>query len=329
MTFKDWTQSMWDKIKARNPFYQEEMESNMANGGFSGYKPNTAKHRAMRETTQQEAVPQQDPMMAGMNWDPQPQEPAYGGYTSQVQPQQPVFQQATGYQQAAAWPNQGTYQQPMGGYTMNQQTPWPQEPQWPDQNMNAFQPQQGAAGYMNWQVPPQPTQPAQPAPVQDNISYMPGNFVGEDGKAYSHCERIAVVANVSMCYRVVEFMRNNESVIVNTEQITDEAENQRCLDLLYGAAFAMKCSFTRVAGKSIYLVAPNTVMVVPYKAIRHISDQDIQSRWPEQEREDRRDRYARADRYAARDDRYDRRDAYGRQDYNPYGGYRQASGYGR
>ncbi|MBR2718741.1 MAG: cell division protein SepF [Clostridia bacterium] len=344
MNLKDWTQSMWDKIKARSPFGQEDVESNMANGGFSGYKPNTAKHRAMRETMQQTAMndmPQMDPMMTGMNWDA---------------PQQATGFQGTGYQQAMGYQPTG-YQQPMGNFTA-QQPMMGYQPTGYQQPMNAWQEQpmmdpMMATGYQAPQqgfsfgntVPFQPqqaTQYQQPAPQQqaqpDNISYMPGNFVGDDGTAYSHCERIAMIANVSMCYRIIEFMRNNESVIVSTEQITDEEENQRCLDLLYGAAFAMKCSFTRIAAKSIYLVAPGSVMVIPYKAVRQISDQDIASRWPEQEWDNRRDRYAAQDnRYGARSQGYgrqqegytfNRRSYHQQDDYATYGGY-NAVGYGR
>lgn len=367
MAFKDWTQSMWDKIKARSPFAQDDLESNLANGGMSGYKPNTAKHRAMRETQQQTVLNemQMDPGMTGMNWE-QPQQmdqaTAFGGFTGMMPPQGTGYQ-ATGYQQQAtgyqATGYQPTgYQQPMNGYT-NMQQPmgyqpsgntmpyqgmgnWQEQPQQPymDPMANGFgAPQQQPQSFGNT-VPFPPVgqntqyqpfqQPQQPAQQPDNISYMPGNFVGEDGKAYAHCERVAVLSNVSMCYRIIEFMRNNESVIVSTEQITDEAENQRCLDLLYGAAFAMKCSFTRVAARSIYLVAPSTVMVVPYEAVRRMSDQDINSRWPEQEREPQRDRFSRSEnRYASRNQGYTfggRREYAAQDDYANYGGY-NAVGY--
>lgn len=334
MNLKDWTQSMWDKVKARSPFGQEDMASNMANGGFSGYKPNTTRHRAMHETVQQPPVSetaQMDPMMTGMNWAPpqQPEQPmGFGGFTGMVPPQATAYQQNTyqqmGYQPAGYQPPVNGWQQmdPMGagGYAA---------PQTPTGfgNTVPFPPVQSAPQQ------PQYQQPAQ----QDNISYMPGNFVGEDGTAYSHCERIAMIANVSMCYRIIEFMRNNESVIVSTEQITDEDENQRCLDLLYGAAFAMKCSFTRISAKSIYLIAPGTVMVIPYKAVRQISDQDMANRWPEQERETRRERFAQSEsRYGGRSQGFERQTEgyrYGRgsyapqESYNPYG--YQAVGYGR
>lgn len=366
MALKDWTQSMWDKIKARSPFGQDDMESNMANGGFSGYKPNTAKHRAMRETQMQTVMndmPQAEPMSTGMAWEQAPQTEqaaAFTGYTGMNQAT--GFQQSAAYQQTMGYQQPTGYQQNMGGYTAAQQPAMGYQPSGNTmqyQPMNAWQeqPQQPymdpmAAGYTMGQQQPhvsfgntaqfpfQQTQyQPQAAPAQqDNISYMPGNFVGEDGTAYSHCERIAVISNVSMCYRIIEFMRNNESVIVSTEQITDDAENQRCLDLLYGAAFAMKCSFTRIAAKSIYLLAPANVMVVPYEAIRRMSDQDINNRWPEQERESRFDRFAHQEgRYGARNQGYGRQQegyTFGRRDYaqqdsySSFGGY-QAVGYGR
>lgn len=367
MAFKDWTQSMWDKIKARSPFGQDDLSFNLANGGTSGYKPNTAKQRALRETQRQAAMngaQQAEPMSTGMNWEQYPQsEPATGftgmnaaqptGYQQAADYQQTAgyqqatgyqnmtgYQQATGYQSTTGYQQAANYQQPMdawqqpyadpmtAGYTMGQQQPhvsFGNTAQFPNQQAQystQYQPQ------FQQQMQYQP----QEAAPQDNISYMPGNFVGEDGRAYSHCERVAVLSNVSMCYRIIEFMRNNESVIVSTEQITDEAENQRCLDLLYGAAFAMKCSFTRIAAKSIYLLAPANVMVVPYESIRRMSDQDVSARWPEQERESRLDRFrAQDNRYGARSQGYTfgRRDyAQQQESYAPYGGY-QAVGYGR
>ena len=78
--------------------------------------------------------------------------------------------------------------------------------------------------------------------------------------------------------------------------------------------------------------------MIPYKAVRQMSDQDIASRWPEQEWNDRRDRYSRSEsRYNPRSQGYGRqqegytfgRRDYARQDeYAPYGGY-NAVGYGR
>ena len=67
---------------------------------------------------------------------------------------------------------------------------------------------------------------------------------------------------------------------MNVEYISDRAENQRCLDLLYGAAFAMQYTLTKIAEGSIYLISPQNVLVIPYETIRYASDQDLEDRWP-------------------------------------------------
>ena len=354
MTFKDWTQSIWDKVRSGGAFGQGEgVESNMANGGFSGYKPATAKHRPMG-ATQQQSMPQgADPMagMTGMNWEqPAPQSTGFTGMYPQGMGYQPAMNNAAPFQQPAMQPT--GMQPPMGGYQqppMNTPVPPMGTAMWPEQTGYMDNHPMGATGFgaapgafqgggynqgmgggqtSRFQAPE--------AAPQDNIRYMPGSFVGDDGKAYSHVERVAQVSSVSGCYRVIEFMRNSESVIVNTEMISDEAEIQRCLDLLYGAAFAMKCSLTRVARRSVYLIAPATVMVVPYDGIRRISDQDMNTRWPEADGESKWDRAFRGDRgYGSARQGYQsgregRNDPYaGRPAYQDDFTGRYAAGFGR
>ena len=122
MTFKDWTQSLWDRLKAGNPFGQDDMEFNRANGGYSGYHPNTAKNRALRETARQAAAQAEQP---AAGWDVQPEmqpQTGYTGFTGMMPPQATGYQpqggyapmppQATGYQQGGM--NGTAYQQPMG-----------------------------------------------------------------------------------------------------------------------------------------------------------------------------------------------------------------------
>ncbi len=151
-----------------------------------------------------------------------------------------------------------------------------QQPQSAPQPVQPMQPMQPVQAMQ----PVQPLQPAQPAAEPDNLSYMPNVFVGNDGTAYRHVERLTQPMSASTCYRLIEFMRNGESVIVNTELIQDERENQRCLDLLYGAAYTMNCTFTRIAARSIYLIAPATVTVIAYESIRQMNEQDAAVRWP-------------------------------------------------
>lgn len=279
MTFKDWTQSLWDKVKTSGGFGPDgSAETNMPHGGSCGYRPNTAKHRTVRETARQTPVTDMPQNTDAPGWG-QP-----GAYTGFQQAQGTGYQQpqGTGYQQPVDAAYTG-YQPPFTGYQPPVNAWAQQQPQQP--GYDAGQNFGGAAygyqgGYQDPGMNGTGYVPPQPNAAPNNIRYMPNTFVGDDQQAYRHSERIAVVTTVSTCYRLIEFMRNGESIIVNTEQITDEVENQRCLDLLYGAAYAMRCSFTRIASQSIYLIAPSYVLVQPYDTIDRMSEQDINHRWP-------------------------------------------------
>ena len=181
------------------------------------------------------------------------------------QPVQQAYQQGTGYQQP-----------------MPQQ--WQQQPQVQPQQHQYQTPQQRAMGF----TPEEESRPQrqskrqhraqQPQPV-NNIVYMPntGNtgFMDESGRAYTHMERVVQLVSVSACFRVIEFMRNGESVIVNTENIASETDTQRCLDLLAGAAFTMGSSMTKITQlKRAYLIAPQTVMVMADVAVNNWADRD-------------------------------------------------------
>ena len=91
---------------------------------------------------------------------------------------------------------------------------------------------------------------------------------------------MAQITGVPSCFRVIEFMYNNEAVIVNAEQITDLVEADRCMDLIFGAACAMKQRLMRVSGKQIYLITPPQVYVAPFEPLRRAGMADIERRWP-------------------------------------------------
>ncbi len=92
--------------------------------------------------------------------------------------------------------------------------------------------------------------------------------------------RVAQITGVPSCFRVIEFMYNNEAVIVNAEQVTDLVEADRCMDLIFGAACAMKQRLMRVSGKQIYLITPPQVYVAPFEGLRRAGMADIERRWP-------------------------------------------------
>ena len=331
MSFVDSMQALLDKVRQRTGGEEEQHTSNMANGGFSGYRPATAKHRVTRETGRQ-SVPEQATgydmgaqqsaftATAQTTW----QQPQQG--TGYQQPQQPTgYQQGTGYQPSMdGYQQNPPYQQGtgyqagwQGGYQPTNQGGWQQPPQqggWQDQSAWGQDASWGSS-QNNWQN-------GQAAP--NNISYFPGAFVGKDGRAYSHVERVAQVTQVPSCYRIIEFMRNGESVIVNTEMINDPAEIDRCLDMLYGAACALGCTLTRISSqKEIYLLSPETVMVVPYDGIRRMSDQEINNRWPDPDAMNDRYGWNQQGGYQERSGNYGRRGYAGRYDEG-YGSYQSA-----
>ncbi len=292
-----------------------------ANGGFTGYVMKQDKHAANQQQAmgpEQGGAPQ--PGMEGM-YPPgtgyQPPVQGFGatGY-QQAQPQgfgatgyQQVQHQgfgATGYQQAQPQGFGATgYQQaqPQGFGATGYQQAQPQG--FGATGYQQAQPQGfGATGYQ--QAQPQgfgatgyqpPVQPSSGAAgqraggqqtagqaqqfVPDNVRYMPGNYVGQDGTAYRAINRVATVGQLSDCFRLIEFMRNGETVLVNLEQVEDPTENDRCIDLIKGAATAMGCRFDRVAQRCIYLVTPITVGVELFPEIQQTSEDDQRWRWPE------------------------------------------------
>lgn len=180
------------------------------------------------------------------------------------QPQQPPMQQGNPTMQQRPM-------QPFGQQAAPQQTmqnPWPPQPQ------QAQQAQQSPVGGLTGRF--RGLKKEQPKQEPNNISYIDrGNFVGTDGKAYRHVERVAQLVSVSACFRIIEFMRNGESVIVNTESIANEADVQRCLDMLAGAAFTLGCSLTKITQvKRAYLIAPAAVLVMQDSAVSRWNEND-------------------------------------------------------
>lgn len=290
MTFKELKDSFLSRVSGARGNKQDEPEvvSNMANGGTSGYRPGKVQGRSIFSTQSipvQQATQPQPRQSTGMTG-------RFAAMDGQMQPDNGGFQQ-TGYQQ----PQQdftggmgGTYQQPYQP-TMNQgYQPTMNQPYYGQQPDNGGYQQTGyqQGGYQQggyqpngyqpngYQQPYQPQQPQQPQ-QPDNISYMPGssNFVDDDRRSYAHVERIVQLVSVAACFRIIEFMRNGESVIVNTESIANEADVQRCLDMLAGAAFTLECSLTKITQvKRAYLIAPKTVLVMQDKSFAHWNERD-------------------------------------------------------
>ena len=307
MALKDKVQGLLDKFKTRGDEQQPQLMSNRADGGFSGYQPKLPRRKpadAQAETMdtgffgmmpggvdantmqqfqqvggqtgsmQMPPVPQGQPMQpAGMQpprpmprqAGPQPQPVQATGFQPRPQPMPQPHRQQGQFTAFQPRPQMMGAQQPGGVQQRPQQFGAPTQQTQPPQRPQGFQPQQ-------------PVQQMQPH--EGNISFMPGSFVEQNGSVYRMVLRVAQITGVSSCYRLIEFMQNNEAMIVNAEQITDVMEADRCMDLLFGAAYAMQQNFVRVSGKMIYLITPPQVEVTPFDGLRRMSNDDMERRWP-------------------------------------------------
>ena len=283
---KDFTDGLMAKAK-KVSFFRKDGDNTrgaMPNGGTTGYYPGTKARDLFAEPEQ----PVEQPVQQAQQ--PQQQNgPVMGAQQPYQQPQQ----------QAAADPV-SAYTSSFGGfanatpewqYGTGRQTPVSANTGWTgyQQPVNNAQ-QANSAANTGWTGYQQPVNNAQQEsdqhrarrmgkrqqrenqPQQSNITYMNNggtNFVDESGSAYIHTERVIQMVNVEAAFRVIDFMRNNESIIVNVEGIANETETQRCLDLLVGAAFTMGCSMTKITQfKHAYLFAPKSVLVLADDSVK-------------------------------------------------------------
>ena len=297
--------AFWDDAKKKmlqvmKPKQQEEHQllSNRADGGFSGYQPkmNRPQSEPMPTGYQQMAPAGFENMMpTGVDASVMQQFQPVGGQTGAVPPAGQAFPQGMPPQQAAQpqrmQPQQGQFgrtgfQPPVNQprpQAQFQGTPLQTNPVFP-QGMNPAQqsgPQAVRPGFGQAPFQPQAAPAPQPAPAENQTFAFPGgdSFM-VDGNAYKLVFRVAQITGVPSCFRVIEFMYNNEAVIVNAEQITDLVEADRCMDLIFGAACAMKQRLMRVSGKQIYLITPPQVYVAPFEGLRRAGMADIERRWP-------------------------------------------------
>ncbi len=63
------------------------------------------------------------------------------------------------------------------------------------------------------------------------------------------------------CKDVIPYIRYNISVVINLEYITSAQEQQRCLDILCGAAYALNCTITNVLKSIVFMISPPNMHV--------------------------------------------------------------------
>ena len=290
--------SFWDDAKhkvlqAMKPRQQESQgyTPNRLDGSMSGYTPRVKKNDDMGATGFRQGGAQSFAGMVPDGVDPAAmQQFRPVAQTGTIPPQQGMPQQAfgqTGYQRPANQP-MGANQPPMG-----QQMPPRPQAQFQGQQRTPFQNAAPQRGFTTNQPPGQPQQawqtqkqtppPQNPAPVQnqpETFAFTGGDGYVVDGHAYKMVVRVAQITGVPSCFRVIEFMYNNEAVVVNAEQVTDLVEAERCMDLIFGAACAMKLRLMRVSGKQIYLITPPQVCVIPFENLGRAAMDDINRNWP-------------------------------------------------
>lgn len=236
------------------------MYSRRHDGSLTGYHPNAGRRQQPLQEQQAPAEPTYEPWNQPAAYQ---QEPMVGQGPVQ-QPAVDMYGYA-GYQQPWGQPEQPAYmtQQDFSGYQPVFQNPPANQPGSPFAGYQAQQPTQ----------PPQPAQPQQPVP--DNISYMPG------AKEAMHTVRVAQVTGVAECYKLMENLRNNETVVVNLDLVPDNAEIDRCLDLLYGACYALQCQFNQISQRNVYLLTPGSVHVQNAENLQRQSELERDNRWPD------------------------------------------------
>lgn len=123
----------------------------------------------------------------------------------------------------------------------------------------------------------QPVNPPQPVP--DNIRPMQGMAQDKNGQVYRYIMRSVMVHDMVSACEVISFMRNEEAVVMNVEDIADDMQMDRCMDLIYGAACALNCTMSRVAARCLYVITPRAVTLqADIRSIQR-SDQEFDRRW--------------------------------------------------
>ena len=299
LSFLEKAQTFLKRFRPNDEPDEERMYSRRHDGSLSGYHPNVARQ------------PQEDGAPVEVPYDPYAQPPSYAAQEAMVgqSPMQPPVD-VYGY-------SQQSYQQPL----------WPQQEPQTWQPQTAYQPQfqnppanQPGSPFVGYQPQFQPQPQPQPQPVPDNISYMPGGIIGKDGREYVHTVRVAQITGVPDCYALMHSMRNNETVVVNLDMVPDAAEIDRCLDLLFGASYALQCQFNHISTRNIFLLTPATVQVEFAENLRRRNEYEADNRWPDPSN------IAYRQRAAVREPQ----NPYGGFGQNPYGsGYQNYGGMGR
>ncbi|HML45603.1 MAG TPA: cell division protein SepF [Clostridia bacterium] len=113
-------------------------------------------------------------------------------------------------------------------------------------------------------------EPAPRRPVRDNVVHMPsrdGREVREPQAPSRHSAIIMYVRRKEDGQQIISYVLEGRSVILNCEEI-DDAQCQRVIDILSGAAFALGGRIQRVSHRN-YLFVPASVEIVSGEPARY------------------------------------------------------------
>lgn len=207
------------------------------------------------------------PYDPGMGYPPYPQGTGYpmqtDGYSQQMAYGNATgYQQPTGYQPAGGYQPANGYQQPMG---------YPPAGEYAPQD-SAYGQGTTSSPTTGYNAPAYAGQPQQPP--ASNVTYPA--FPGASEGTKLPLIRITQLHSVQQCYRIIEFMRDREVLVVNTEPIASDQEVQRCVDMISGAAFTLSCSLTRITrAERAYLIVPSGMDALAEYQFHGMTDQDV------------------------------------------------------
>ncbi len=101
------------------------------------------------------------------------------------------------------------------------------------------------------------------APIRDNVVPMTPRT---DAETRKHSEMIVCVRRLEDSQNIINALLDGRSLLLNLEEI-DDTQRQRVIDMLGGAAFALRGKMIRVSHRT-YLLAPSTVDVVNSTEVR-------------------------------------------------------------
>lgn len=202
---------------------------------------------------------------------------AYGtqdGYYDQAQASYGQENSAYANPYDSAYQRQQPYQQPSPQQQPYQQQN-PQQQQYQNYQQEGYPNQDGYqspyAGSFARQTQPQQKTARPAAPNMEKVVPFPGVMSDASGNPYVHELQILQLRDRDECRAIIEHLKNNCTVALNMDNIANDTEKQRCVDMLSGAAYTLNCNISRISTRGVYLITPESVRVQQDEATRRLN----------------------------------------------------------